>query len=224
MKQWVSIEGPIGAGKSTLISSLSVLNGRSTTLVEEPVDEWIDSGMLKKAYENPQVYNFPAQCTFFTSRIKKFKSVYNQTPANARLFISERCAFSDMMFWDTQVQLGRVAADLYDAYRDMWDVFQCLQPMPNPTLFVYLRPNLEECMKRVKERGRVEESTVDVPYQEELLRQHDQQLGHDYAVMPDGTMVPCLTIDGNVNFRDDPQELQKIVDEIEAMLPRDRVN
>lgn len=215
---WVSVEGLIGAGKSTLIEGLRVLNGQSTVLVEEPVQKWIDSGILKKAYENPTVYNFPAQCTFFTSRIKGFAQIYQATLPTQRFFLSERSAFSDVIFWDTQVNLGRVAPDLYDVYKDMWDVFQYLQPMPNPTLFVYLRPSLEECMRRMQERGRVEESTVDEVYQGELFRQHDERFNKEWVEMPNGTQVPCLVIDSNVNFRDNPQELEKIVKQIESRL------
>lgn len=217
---WISVEGIIGAGKSTLIEGLSTLNGRETTLVEEPVKEWIDSGLLQKAYEKPVVYNFPAQCKFFTSRIQGFAKIYEQTPEDKRLFVSERCAFSDVLFWNTQLELDRLDDKmLHGIYNDMWSVFQRLQPMPNPTLFVYLRPTLEECMCRMQERGRKEESSVDMPYQEELYRQHDEKfMNGDVVEMPDGTQVPCIVIDSNVNFRDDPQELSKIVQKIEDFI------
>lgn len=214
---WISVEGIIGAGKSTLIEGLSTLNGRETTLVEEPVKEWINSGLLQKAYEKPVVYNFPAQCKFFTSRIQGFDKIYQNTPVDKRLFVSERCAFSDVLFWNTQLELDRLDDPmLHGIYKDMWSTFQRLQPMPNPTLFVYLRPTLDECMRRMQERGRKEELSVDIPYQEELYRQHDDKfMSGDTVEMPNGTRVPCIVIDSNVNFRDDPQELTKIVQKIE---------
>lgn len=213
--KWVSVEGIIGAGKSTLIEQLSHLNGVEATYVPEPVEKWVKSGILKKAYESPQVWNFPAQCHFFTSRIDTFCSVYDP---NRSLYVSERSAFSDQLFWNTQLNLGRVDAELHEIYRDMWRTFQRLQPVPNPSLFVYLRPDFDQCMARMINRNRSEEKSVDTKYQRELYRQHEETFSSDGVLMPDGTVVPCIIVEGNGNFRDDLRVSQGIRRQIEQML------
>lgn len=213
--KWVSVEGIIGAGKSTLLDQLTHLNGEEAVKVEEPVQEWIASGVLAKAYEEPQVWNFPAQCHFFTSRIRTFSQSYRP---ERTLYVSERSAFTDSIFWDTQLALGRVDSNLDPIYRAMWSTFQKLQPIPNPTLFVYLRPTLEECMTRMINRNRAEESSVDVVYQQELYRQHNAVFQESGVKMPDGTVVPCLIVEGSGNFRDDLRVSQGIRQTIEQVL------
>ncbi len=214
-KQWVSVEGIIGAGKSTLVDQLNHLNGVEAVHVEEPVKEWIASGILKNAYEEPQVWNFPAQCHFFTSRIETFCNAYRP---DKTLYISERSVFTDSIFWNTQLALGRVDERLGPIYTKMWSTFQRLQPMPNPTLFVYLRPTLDECMARMINRNRSEEASVDLVYQSELYRQHDRVFKETGVEMPDGTVVPCLIVDGGGNFRDDLRVSQGIRRTIEEAL------
>ena len=213
--QWVSVEGIIGAGKSTLIKTLKKLNGQDAVIVQEPVQEWIESGILDNAYQNPREWNFPAQCHFFTSRINKFVHSYS---TNKCLYVSERSAFSDTLFWDTQLKLNRVDPLIHRVYHDMWSTFQRLQPVPNPTLFVYLRPTLEECMRRMRERARDEEASVDLEYQETLYKLHDETFLEQGVTMPDGTVVPCIIVDGNPNFRDALRVSQSIVKQIEGAL------
>lgn len=215
--QWVSIEGIIGAGKSTLINHLTELNHTKPIIVEEPVHLWQQSGILQKAYENPLVWNFPAQCHFFTSRLDAFRTCYQPTHS---LYVSERSAFSDILFWNTQLVLNRVESDLHTIYKDMWSTFQRLQPIPNPTLFVYLRPDLDECMRRMQARGRREESTVDLEYQTALYEQHEDIFNNGEVEMPDGTLVPCLVIHSNEDYRNDELVLNQIKQQIENKLSK----
>lgn len=213
--EWVSVEGIIGAGKSTLLDQLGHLNGVEAVHVKEPVQEWISSGILRNAYEWPEVWNFPAQCHFFTSRIDSFCNAYR---SDKTLYISERSVFTDSIFWKTQLALNRVDQELGPIYTKMWSTFQRLQPVPNPTLFVYLRPTLEECMARMVHRNRSEEASVDITYQRQLYQQHDETFKESGVEMPDGTIVPCLIVEGSENFRDDLRVSQGIRRTIEEAL------
>lgn len=216
-QRWISVEGIIGAGKTTLLRGLSAL-APTTIVVEEPVEQWQADGVLELAYENPEVWNFPAQTTFFTSRINVFRERHANAPADA-LFVSERSPFSDILFWDTQLALNRVDPRLHARYLPMWSMWQHLLPIQQPNLFVFLRPNLEECMRRMQKRGRSEEKSVDTIYQQTLYEQHVAKfMDPEGVLMPNGKRVPCIVVDGNSNFCDDPLEMERIVQEIKLAL------
>jgi len=192
---WYSIEGTIGVGKSTFIDKVIPLIGELVTVIPEPVEEWESSGILKKSYTDT-TYRFPAQCTFFTSRIRKFKTLYNPQTLN----ISERSPFSDKLFWGIQ----DVDPLLRQAYTDMWVEWQNLLPKRNPDLFIYLSTSLETCMSRIRERDRSAEDTIDESYMRKLTDAHNQFLLDPLGVlMPDGTRVPCVVISTDLNYRDD---------------------
>jgi deoxyadenosine/deoxycytidine kinase len=76
-----SIEGNIGAGKSTLIELLKdkLVNDENIIFVSEPLDMWQNIqdnngvNMLTKFYENQDKYAFPFQVMAFATRLLKMK-------------------------------------------------------------------------------------------------------------------------------------------------------
>jgi deoxyadenosine/deoxycytidine kinase len=205
---WVSLEGLISCGKSTLIDKvISKLD--NVQIIPEPVDEWEASGILKKSYTDP-LYTFPAQCEFFTSRIRTIRSKYDPTKIN----ISERSPFSDVFFWNIQ----SVDPLLHLTYLNMWTEWQNLLPVRNPNLFIYLVTSTETCMRRIKERGRDSEQGITVSYMESLHDQHEMYLSGGQVKMPDGTLVPCITIDSTQNYRDDELVADELCKTIQRIL------
>jgi deoxyadenosine/deoxycytidine kinase len=194
---WVSIEGLIGVGKSTFLSQLKTHLNQEFTLVPEPVEDWV---FLKDSYDNPKVYSFPAQIEFFTSRVAKFRSMYQDF---GQLYISERSVFSDKVFWNTKLELGDVDQRLHALYLKMWSLWQDLLPIRKPNVFIYLDTDLEECMRRVKERNREAEDALTIDYQRVLKQEHEKIFFDPEGVlMPDGSRVPCIVIDASEDFRD----------------------
>lgn len=193
---WFSLEGSIGVGKTTFIDKVIRPWMPGVNVIPEPVEEWEKSGILQKSYVDPS-YRFPAQCTFFTSRVRTFKRLYNPAVLN----ISERSTFSDVFFWNIQEDVDPL---LRKCYFDMWTEWQNLLPKRNPDLFIYLTTSTDTCMNRIHERNRSAESTIGKPYLRLLEEEHDVHLRNPLGVeMPDGTMVPCIVIDASLNYRDD---------------------
>ena len=64
MSKWVSLEANIAGGKTTLqralIPRLQQYFG-AVVQVNEPVDEWVERGVLQRAYDNPREWNFPVK-------------------------------------------------------------------------------------------------------------------------------------------------------------------
>jgi deoxyadenosine/deoxycytidine kinase len=208
---WCSIEGGIGAGKTTFIEKVvpKLLND-PIVIIPEPVEEWEKSGILAKSYTDP-TYTFPAQCTFFTSRIKAFRQRYNVNALN----VSERSPFSDKLFWNIQNNEPL----LHTAYMDMWAEWQNLMPVRRPDIFIYLKSSTKTAMDRISERNRSAEDGIEESYLSRLNKEHDLFLLDPLGVlMPNGARVPCMVIDSEENFRDDPSVAQRIATSLQSKL------
>ena len=214
---YISIEGLIGSGKSTLKKKIlphlayALREYGSFAEIDEPVDEWIASGLLEKSYSEPHVYAFPAQVHFFHTRIKQVRKQKEQNPS-ARFFLSERSPYSDTLFWSLQKERNNVDSSIYSLYDDMWSMWQDLMPadMKQPNLFIYLKPSLQECMHRTQKRNRKEDKDVPESYQRGLLRLHDEHFDCAFVTMPDGTQVPVLVIEDDGNFEADKDKAAEI--------------
>src|SRR6201989_2206828 len=67
---FITIEGNIGAGKTTLANCLSKhFNARLI------LEEFADNPFLPKFYENPQQYAFPLELFFMAERYKQLKEL-----------------------------------------------------------------------------------------------------------------------------------------------------
>jgi len=216
---WISLEANIAAGKSTLqallLPKLEALFGGEGAVarVDEPVRVWEANRVLERSYKDPRAWSFPAQCHFFTTRVDEFCTQHARHPG-ARVFFSERSVFCDKLFWNTHVELGLVDRDMGPIYLDMWRVWQRLLPIAQPTLFVYLDVKLDACMDRMGVRARAAEEGVPRTYMQALHEQHERAFGGTHALMPDGTRVPVLRVDGNPDFRYDDAHVNAIAQSI----------
>jgi deoxyadenosine/deoxycytidine kinase len=94
---------------------------------------------------------------------------------------------------------------------DMWQEWQQLLPMRRPTLFIYLKTSVDTCMKRMAERNRDAESGVPREYQAKLIAEHERVFCNGNTVLlPDGSRVPCIVVDGEQNYRDDEAVAKRI--------------
>lgn len=206
---WVALEGALGAGKSTFVETILPRLDRATTTIPEPVEKWVADGVLERSYRDP-TFKFPAQCYFFTSRIQTFREKYRRGKIN----VSERSPFSDKIFWNLNCTDD---PQLHQLYMDMWKEWQNLLPVKRPDLFIYLKVSTETSIARTRERNRAAEENVDEDYLRKVVDAHDE-IFTDNVEMPDGSVVPCITISGEGNFRDDPLEAERIANIINIVL------
>jgi deoxyadenosine/deoxycytidine kinase len=212
-KMWISIEGCIGAGKTTFIDKVLIHLVSEYKVIPEPVEEWEKEGILKDSYTNPACV-FPAQCVFFTSRIEKFRSLYDPNIVN----FSERSPFTDKLFWNIQ-KLD--VPWFHNAYLSMWKEWQNLMPIKCPNFFIYLRSDTSVSMNRLKERNRESETTVTFEYQEKLKEQHEDNFKAEGTIMPDGTKVACLIINvNNLNYHNDVEVAKDVAGIIQRIIDR----
>ena len=168
----ISIEGNIGAGKSTIIENIEKILGHEyIEYNEEPVKEWINCqgvNILEKYYTNPSKYAFCFQSVVMSSRMRK------QRQQAKTLKIVERSPLSDLCF----AKLCK-ESDFFDdaesrSYISIVDKTFESEINARPDCILYLRCDPKICSFRMNKRGRKEEKEVPLDYLESLHNEHEK--------------------------------------------------
>ena len=199
----ISIEGNIGAGKSTILNYLKehYANHELITFVEEPVDMWGDikgddnEDILTKFYKNPKEYAFSFQVMAFATRVHKFRTALKNKPS-ARIFICERSLEADSnIFAKMLYDDGNMESINYKIYLQYYNIYK--NEFQHKGI-IFINTNPDKCLQRIKQRDRDGEDKIQIDY----LRKC-----HDYHVKwLTGTPIEqsVLHVDGNI---DSPQEI-----------------
>ena len=213
------IEGVVGAGKTNLLSVLTdyfTQQGLKVCAIPEPVDLWEEIGILKKFYSDIPRYAYEFQTFTFVSRLKKIIEYY-ETNSDADIYILERSIFSDRHFFVEMLHQQHHLDDVQmKMYEEWWEMWYRINPL-FPSAFVYLKPSLDECMKRVKTRARDGEETVGEEYQQKLLDHHDKFFNGNVVEIR-GVPIPFLTLTTDEDFRSNESVQKEIGDQINEFL------
>ncbi len=216
----VSVEGIIGAGKTTFINMLSKCLGKMgyrVTIVKEPVDRWEKSGILKLFYENPKRWAYHFQTKAFHDRIVENINAHEKYGDSTDIFILERSPYTDNLFMDVLWDDGIITELEYNDYKDWWSLWSKVMPY-TINMIVFLRPNLDVCMARCKERSRNGEAGISKDYQAKLLAKHDQFMNGNQVATGDGHYVPCVKLESDENFRDDESVQNRLTEYMHSVL------
>jgi len=162
------IDGIISAGKSTLIKKIQ--EKIECSIIKEPVDKWEKDGILKRFYEDQKRWGYHFQTKVFIDRVNECIKEYKN---NGDIYICERSVATDQIFMKLLYEDGMIDDMEYKHYLEWKDLWIKLIPF-NFDGFIYLRPSLEECMKRLNKRNRDGESNISIEYQRRLLSLHDE--------------------------------------------------
>lgn len=184
----IAVEGLIGAGKSTLLNVLRDELSKSfkVAIVQEPVDQWVSSGLLQRFYADKQRWSYSFQTKAFYDRITEAQQCFREFP-DADIILMERSPVSDQIFMKTLHKDGFVDDLEYSMYKDWCSMWETLLPF-SISLYLYVRTGLDDCMQRLVKRSRDGEHGVNRDYQARLLEEHDREfLGDDDSLVIDGT-------------------------------------
>jgi deoxycitidine kinase/deoxyguanosine kinase len=195
----VSVEGNIGAGKSTLIEELQqeYMDDRRFLFLLEPVIQWEKvkdkngKNMLQKYYDNPIKYAFAFQIMAFQTRLQLLKDALEYIDDEVTTIIMERSLDADY----------HIFAKMLFAEGLMEDVeFQIYLQMATDALkeygvdgMIWLDTDYEECFKRIESRSREGEDKISLPYLRKCHEYHVEWLGAD-------TGFVCRIDGQNINF------------------------
>ena len=177
----ISIEGDIGAGKSTLIDKLKA-GHPEWHFIDEPVTTWTNlktsdgENLLELFYKDKPRYSYTFQNCALLSRALNIKKCIdewkercelNPEEAQHNVFITERCietdffVFAQMLFDDGFMNLLE-----WDLYK-MWYNYVKAQSYPL-TGIIYVSTPPEICLERIHIRARKGEDLIPIEYLQKL--------------------------------------------------------
>ncbi|MFZ9694403.1 MAG: deoxynucleoside kinase [Chitinophagaceae bacterium] len=149
---FITIEGNIGAGKTTLAQLLSKHYNARLIL-----EEFADNPFLPKFYEKPEQYAFPVELFFMAERFKQLKELLQQQNLFQELTISDYLFNKCLLF--AKVTLPE---DEYRLYQRLFDIIH--QQLVQPDLLIYLHAPVEKLQANIKKRNRSYEQNIPDEY------------------------------------------------------------
>ena len=149
---FITIEGNIGAGKTTLAHLLSKHYNARLIL-----EEFADNPFLPKFYENPGSYAFPLELFFMAERYKQLKDLIQQKDMFQQLTISDYLFTKCLLF--AKVNLPE---DEFRLYQRLFEIIH--QQLVKPDILIYLHAPIQRLQRNIKKRNRPYEQKIPDSY------------------------------------------------------------
>jgi deoxyadenosine/deoxycytidine kinase len=156
--RYIAVEGPIGAGKSSLASILGQeLSAR--VILENPEE----NPFLGPFYKDQRRHAMSAQLFFLLQRYAQQGELAQGDLFSRGGVVSDYLFAKDRLFASLNLSADEMA--LYDR------IYQMLKPRTvAPDLVVYLQARTDVLLQRIRRRGRPEEKPIRPDYVEEVAR------------------------------------------------------
>lgn len=193
--RYIAIEGPIGAGKTSLAKKLS--EEFKAKLILESIE---DNPFLPEFYKDRKKHALKTQILFLISRYQQQKELiqhdlFSQTVVCDYLFSKDRIFAS--------LNLSRDELFIYDRIYTLLDT-----QLPKPDLVLYLPASPDILKKRIRKRGLAYEKSIDNEYLEELAEAYNRFF---FAY----TETPLLTVNvSDIDFVKSQSDYDNLLHEI----------
>ena len=161
---FITIEGNIGAGKTTLAHLLAKhFNARLI------LEEFADNPFLPKFYENQQQYAFPLELFFMAERYKQLKELLQTKDMFQNTTVSDYMFTKCLLF--AKVNL---AEDEFLLYQKLFDIFS--PQLIQPDLVIYLHAPVSKLKENIRKRNRAYEQAIAAEYLFSLQETYTQYI------------------------------------------------
>lgn len=193
---FVTIEGNIGAGKTTLAHLLS--RHYNARLV---LEEFAENPFLPKFYESPQLYAFPLELFFMAERYKQLKELIQQKDLFQHLTISDYVFTKCLLF--AKVNLPE---DEFRLYQRLFEIIH--QQLIQPDILIYLHAPVTKLQANIKKRNR--------SYEQNIADEYLFNIQETYTHYIKQHNIKSLFVDAsNADFLGNEKHLKVITDALE---------
>jgi deoxyguanosine kinase len=194
---FITIEGNIGAGKTTLSQLLA--DHYNASLVLESFEE---NPFLSKFYEDPKQFAFPLELFFMAERFKQMKELIKQQELFKEITISDYLFTKCLLF--AKVNLPPAEFRLY---QQLFEIIH--QQIIQPDLLIYLHSPVKRLQENIRKRNRPFEQSIPNDYLFSIQETYTQYIKQHH--------IKTLFVDaGNADFLGNPAHLQTIIKTLES--------
>jgi deoxyguanosine kinase len=199
--RYIVVEGPIGAGKTSLAQRLAARLG-ADLLLEQPGE----NPFLARFYQDMARYALPTQLFFLFQRAKQLEPL-------AQLDLFRRATVADFLIDKDPLFAGvTLSADELGLYQR---IFESLRPQaPAPDLVVYLQARPNVLYERVRRRN--------ADYERGISEEYLAVLGESYArFFYHYSAAPLLIVNSeNLNFVERDTDFELLIEQLRGMKSR----
>ena len=193
---FITIEGNIGAGKTTLAHLLSKYYNARLVL-----EQFADNPFLSKFYESPQQYAFPLELFFMAERYKQLKELIYTKDLFHSVTISDYLYIKCLLF--AKVNLPEAEFRLY---QKLFEIIN--QQLVQPEILIYLHVPVSKLQQNIRKRNR--------PYEQSIPDDYLFKLQETYIGYIRQHNIKTIFIDAsNADFLGNEKHLQVIIDALD---------
>ena len=158
--QFITIEGNIGAGKTTLCRKLADDRGYQLIL-----EQFTDNPFLPPFYQDPERYAFSVELFFMTERHKQLQKELSHRNLFQQTILSDYIFFKTLLFAQ-----NNLSTEEYRLFQRLFNILN--SNFPKPDILLYIHRSVDHLLVNIKERGRT--------YEEEISPDYLEQIQHAY--------------------------------------------
>lgn len=151
-KQLITIEGNIGAGKTTLAQMLA--RDYNARLI---LEEFSDNPFLSKFYEDPSRYGFPVELFFMAERYNQLKQQISEQELFNTMTVTDYLFIKSLLFASINL-----SDEEYSLYQRLFNIINPTLPQPDIVLYLHVPP--DKLLQNIHARGRKYEYQIDADY------------------------------------------------------------
>jgi deoxyadenosine/deoxycytidine kinase len=193
---FITIEGNIGAGKTTL-SHLLAKQYNARLILEA----FADNPFLSKFYENPSQYAFPLELFFMAERYKQLKELIHTKDLFQSVTVTDYLFTKCLLF--AKVNLPE---EEFRLYQKLFEIIH--QQLMQPEILIYLHAPVNKLQQNIRKRNR--------PYEQNIPDEYLFNIQQTYTNYIKQHNIKTLFVDAsNADFLGNEKHLKVIMDALE---------